>query len=441
MTHSLHYFLPAFWFCICMMQTSPPGSAYPSVSEPIIKLSQTERDRIFRHSPLPPPPPDKTNRWADNPTAARLGQFLFFDTRLSGNGEISCATCHDPEKGFSDGRTLARGVGEVPRHSPTIWNVAYQRWFFWDGRTDSLWAQAVQPLESAVEMNGSRLQSVHLIRNDPELRQAYEKVFGLLPVLSDQSRFPAKAKPIPGNPADPLHLAWTAMSSEDRQSINLIFSRINKAIAAYERLILSRNAPFDKFVIRLRDGDPLTENDFTVAALKGLRLFVGKANCRLCHSGPNFSDGEFHNVGVPPLKGGFPRDSGRYAGIKKLLADPFRANGAFSDEPQGVAAMRTGTLVNYPDNWGRFRTPSLRNVAATPPYMHQGQYDSLQQILEHYSTLKDAVQMDHHQEQILKPLNLTDEEISDIIVFLKSLTDQNVPVHLLRPPKSPVLEP
>ena len=132
-------------------------------------------------SPLDAPPLDPTNRVSGDPRAARLGQFLFFDTRLSANGSVACVTCHDPDRGWADGETLARGVHALERHSMSLWNAAYHRWYFWDGRADSLWAQALEPLEHPNEHGTTRLACAHLVHDDDELRAAYEEVFGPLP--------------------------------------------------------------------------------------------------------------------------------------------------------------------------------------------------------------------------------------------------------------------
>lgn len=359
--------------------------------------------RILTHSPLGPPPADPTNAVADDPRAARLGQALFFDKRLSSNGEISCATCHDPLTGFVDGAQVAAGIGLADRNSPTVWNAAYQRWLFWDGRADSLWAQALQPIENPVEMGGERGAVVGVLRGDNDLRGAYEALFGALP------------------------------EGDEPAVIDRAFSNVGKALAAYERLIVSRRAPFDVFVEGLREGAPEKLEALSPPARRGLALFIGKGRCRMCHGGPNLSDGEFHGTGIAPLGGGNLTDPARYAAIEKLLADPFNALGVFSDDREGEAARALETLARGPESWGEFRTPSLRNVALTAPYMHEGQMDTLEDVVHFYSTLEGSAPPGHHQEQVLKPLNLTDEESADLVHFLRSLTDEDIDPALLGP--------
>ncbi|MFQ5655118.1 MAG: cytochrome-c peroxidase [Planctomycetota bacterium] len=400
-----------------------------------LHFSDKELRRISRHSPLPPPPADPTNRVADDPRAVHLGRFLFFDPRLSGKGDVSCASCHEPARGFADG--LARRWVDM-RHTPSLWNVAHNRWFFWDGRADSLWAQALHSIEAPLEFGGSRLQVAHLVHDDPELRRAYEALFGPLPDLSDDDRFPPAGRPLPEDPEEALHRAWLSMAIEDRRTIDRIFAGIGKAIAAYERRLVSDRSPFDLFAEGLLDGDPEKRRALSPAARRGLKLFVGSANCRSCHAGPNLSDGEFHNIGVPPLGGNAPRDPGRYRGGELVLADPFNARGDHSDDRRGRAAMRLERLRISGRAWGEFKTPSLRNVARTAPYMHQGQFRSLREVVTFYSTLENVIPYGHHKETVLKPLNLSDDQIDDLVAFLESLTDEELEPALTRPPSSPL---
>ena len=175
-----------------------------------------------------------------------------------------------------------------------------------------------------------------------------------------------------------------------------------------------------------------------------MKLFTGKANCLLCHFGPNFSDGEFHSTGVPPRGGGELYDPARYEGIPQVKSSVFSATGPYADGAgPDVAAARekVRALVSSSETWGQFKTPSLRNVALTPPYMHQGQFATLEDVVTHYSTLERAVLPTHHVEQLLVPLNLTDEEIADLVAFLHSLTAIDVDGRLLAPPDTQARRP
>jgi len=397
-------------------------------------FSAEARAHILEHSPLGPPPDDPSNSVADREDAARLGQRLFFDERLS-SGQVSCSTCHSPQHGFGDSRPVSEGAGRGRRHTLSLWNVAYNRWFFWDGRRDSLWSQALTPIESDTEMRGTRLQAVHLVAEDSALRSAYESIFGPLPPVSESSRFPPKGRPVPENPDDPRHAAWAGMRAEDRESVDLAFSRIGKAIEAYERRLVSQRSPFDAFVSGLRAGRESAA--LSAAARRGLELFVGRGNCRICHSGPNFTDGEFHNTGVPPRDRSAGPDSGRYGGVEALLANPFNLLGRFSDDTGGAGAQKLRATRKTPESWGQFKTPSLRNVAGRGPYMHQGQLATLRDVLDFYSTRAGALPGGPAQEQVLTPLNLSSGEIDDLIAFLESLTDEAIDRSWLSPPSRP----
>ncbi len=418
--------------------TRPVAAASAAAAAPAaVEFTPQEIERIRKHSPLPPVPDDGTNRFATDERAARLGQFLFFDPALSANGKISCATCHDPALGFGDGKKIFEGLGPGERHTQALWNVAYNRWYFWDGRADSLWSQAIKPLENPIEMGFSRVDLVRRIAADDRLRAAYVAIFGALPDVSDEQRFPRGARPLSERPSDPGHKAWSAMRDDDKRAVNGVLASAGKALAAYERKLVSHDAPFDRFVAGLADGDAAKLAALSESARRGLRLFVGKANCRACHGGPNFSDGEFHNNRIRPLEGGALRDPGRYRGLTQLRADVFDAAGEFSDERHGPAAERLARLAGGPQTWGQFKTPSLRSVARTAPYMHQGQFATLADVLRFYSTLEGAAPADHHPEKLLSPLKLSAEEQGDLIAFLESLTGAPLAEELLVAPDAP----
>ena len=406
---------------------------------PAVEGFTSEEVRAFlKLSPLPEPPLDPTNKFSGDPGAARLGQFVFFDPRFSGSGKVSCATCHVPEKSFTDGKHFGEGAAVLERHTPSLWNVAYNRWFFWDGRADSLWAQALQPVEEPREHGISRLAVAHTLYDDADLRRGYEDVFGPLPELGDVARFPPVGRPLPDT-AQPDGRAWDGMAPEDRGAVDRVFANFGKALGAYERLLVSRAAPFDEFVAAVRAGKLYEQLALTPGARHGLKLFVGEARCVLCHSGPNFTDKEFHDNRVGPLLGGTRLDAGRYDGIPRVQADPFNGLGAFSDAPQGEAEAKVRYLLRAGHNWSEFKTPSLRNVVLTAPYMHQGQLATLDDVLQHYNTLEHAVPSHHQGERTLVPLNLSADELADLREFLESLTDAKLAPELLAQPPTPYL--
>ncbi len=411
-----------------------PGATPPAEDDAVV-LTPAEVALALEFSPLPAPPPDPTNAVADDPAAARLGQALFFDPRLSGPGNIACASCHDPALGFADGRRLAKAVAHHPRHTQSLWNVAYNRWFFWDGRKDTLWSQALAPFEDPREHGGSRLQIVHTLAADDVLVRAYEGVFGAFPDVSDHDRFPAAGRPVPGDEAHPHALAWNRMTPEDRAAVDTVFVGVGKAIAAYERRLISRRAPFDVFVEGLREDDPAKQRALSASAQRGFALFAGKGRCLLCHDGPNFTDLEFHSNRVPTGEG---VDPGRALGVLRLLDDPFNSSSVFADD--GGASGRA-KLALPAASWevpGEFKTPTLRNVATTAPYMHEGQLQTLAEVIEFYSTLERAAAPGPHAETILVPAGLTAAEQADLLAFLEALTDESLPQALRRAPESPI---
>ena len=451
----------------CEAPGESAGSA--AIAAERARFTGEELARVFTLSPLPEVPPDPTNRVADDPRAARLGQFLFFDEALSANGAVSCATCHQPDKGFSDGLPVGEGIGTVDRHSITIWNSAYQRWLFWDGRADSLWAQATMPIETELEHGFTRLELAHRIHRDDRLRRAYEDLFGPMPDLSDGDRFPPRGRPVAVDllaqleaereaarragqgghwhgqgvtvPPHPDAVPWNGMAPEDQHAVTEVFANSGKAIAAYERRIVSRRAPFDVYVEGLREGDGKKLDALSESARRGLALFVGEARCHLCHHGPLLSDREFHSVSIPPRAGGPLYDPGRMAGIEAVRVHELNAVGPFSDAPDGEARRKIESLPSHAHGWGEFRTPSLRNVAVTAPYFHQGQLATLEEVVHFYSTREGAVTDPPPAERILIPLNLTSSQEGDLVAFLESLTDEDIDPALRSAPASPLLEP
>jgi len=276
------------------------------------------------------------------PERIALGKALFFDPRLSGTNTMSCSSCHQPSKGWASNALIEEMGTQSVMHTrsvPTLTNVAYQRHYGWDGRFSTLEQQALNPIISADEMN----QDTEKLVKELYLIDGYRNMF-------------IKAYPKEG------------ISSKT----------ILKAIASFERSIVSTESPFDRWI----KGD---EDAISKAAKQGFKLFKGKANCIACHHGFNFTDNGFHNTGMSGSG-----DDGRYALVPAKILK------------------------------GAFKTPTLRNVTLTAPYMHNGKYQTLEQVIEHYNRggdLKTAIDPN------IKPLFLTDQEKKDLIAFLKTLTD------------------
>jgi cytochrome c peroxidase len=333
---------------------------------------------------LGPAPVDPTNRVADDPGAAGFGRRLFFDRRLSANGEVSCATCHIPDMDFQDGTPLARGVGVTNRRTMPVAGTARSPFLFWDGRKDSLWAQALGPLESPVEHGGTREQYAAVIA--AHYRSEYEAIFGTMPALST------------------------------RDAATAVFVNIGKAIAAYERTIDYAPSRFDRYADRLQDTGRAPEGVLSADEVAGLRLFIGKASCTNCHNGPLLTNSEFHNTGVP-ARAGLPTDSGRLAGADAVLRDEFNCRSRWSDNRSKCAELDflvTGDHVLQ----RAFKVPSLRNVADHAPYMHAGQFNTLTEVVDHYDRAPEAPA--GHSE--LRPLRLSTQERRQIEAFLRSLS-------------------
>lgn len=362
-------------------------------------LEEEEVRAVLTHWPLPPPPVDPTNEVDGDPRAIELGRRLFFDCRLSASEAVSCASCHRPDRQWADGEALSSNF-DLDRHVPSLWNTAYNRWYFWDGRADSLWAQALQPLENPREHGATRSQILETIRSDPALYSLFEELFGPLPPKGDPS----------GEQADGSVVT------------NRAFAAVGKSIAAFVATLVTGESRFDRFAQSLAEGEPDPEMHLTAQELRGLRLFVGRARCSLCHSGPNFSDSQFHDIRIRPSKGA--PEPARYEGISQVLVDPFNGLGRYSAMSEGPEVAELRFLRRSAENWGQYKTPSLRNVALTPPYMHQGQLPNLDSVVAHYSTFENALPAGHHAETFLVPLDLSSDEVDSLVAFLKTLSSE-----------------
>lgn len=337
---------------------------------------------------LPELPPDPSNAVADSTIAAKFGEQLFFDTRLSSNGGISCATCHQPERRFTDGMQKGQAIGTTDRHTPSIVGTAYSPWQYWDGRRDSQWSQALVPLEDPDEHGTDRAQVVNLIAQDETYRATYESLFGELP--------------------DP--------ASSDRVMLNTAFANIGKSIAAFERMVMPTPSRFDEYVRAVVDQDAGSQQRlFDDDEVRGLKLFIGEANCTQCHNGPLFTNHEFHNTGVISFPGDVP-DKARVAGVREVLRNEFNCLGIYSDDVEHRCAelqfTRTGSTLT-----GAVKTPSLRNLENTAPFMHKGQILTIAEVLQHYNEAPDA--MIGHNEAI--PLGLSARQLHQLEVFLGTL--------------------
>lgn len=381
------------WFAI---QVSEPSNWSTEERQLLESLSLSSLQQV---------PGDPSNQVADDVRAAKFGQQLFFDIRFSINGAVACATCHQPERRFSDGLIRGIAIGQTERNTPSIIGGAFSPWQYWDGRKDSQWSQALAPLEHPMEQGGNRLYYLRLVASF--YKPTYEAIFGLLPDLSDTHRFPQHAGPVENAT---WRRNWLAMDTADQQTVSQAFANLGKALAAYERLLLPGPSKFDSYVDNLESESTI----FNAEEQAGLKLFIGKANCTQCHNGPLFTNHEFHNTGVNIAPGELP-DKGRVQGVRDVKDDVFNCRSRNADAAGDCAELqfaRTGSELI-----GTMRTPSLRNLKDTEPYMHKGQLPTLTDVLRHYNEAPTAI-IGHNE---AKPLNLTLTELSQLEAFLQTL--------------------
>jgi cytochrome c peroxidase len=357
----------------------------------VLEFSADEMRRIMQHGPWPQMwSKDPSNRVSGKPEAIDFGEQLFFENRLSGSGKLACGSCHVPERDWSDGLARGEGMQTVDRNTPNLVNVRYHRWFGWDGAADSLWSQSIRPILNEKELAATPQHVAELVRKDAELACHYTRTFGRPPA---------------------------AVTADEALLVD-----IGKALAAFQETIVAARTAFDEFRDALARGDRAAAARYSIPAQRGLKIFIGKGNCSTCHTGPRFTNGEFHATGVSFFAGKGRVDPGRYEGIKQLKESHFNLLGPYNDDPARTTAVATQHVDLVQRNFGEFKVPSLRNAALTGPYMHNGQIGTLREVVRYYSDLNvDRLHADG--EQLLKPLKLTAQETDDLIVFVESLTD------------------
>lgn len=364
--------------------------AVPRVAGQPLPLTGAERAAIVAHGPWPPPwQRDPSNRVSGDPAAIAFGERLFNDRRLSGPGGIACATCHQPQRAFTDGLAVAHGTAPGDRNTPALADVRWQRWFGWDGAHDNLWAQSLRPIFDEREMASDLARLAGLVRSDAELSTGYRAAFGGDPPAVDEA----------------------------------LAVDVGKALAAYQETLVTSRTPFDAYRDALVRGDEVAAARYPAAAARGARIFVGKGRCNVCHLGPAFTNREFQDVGIPFFIAGGRVDSGRYEGIRRLQSSRLNLLGPYSDDPARSTATATRHVAQEHRNFGEFRVPTLRGAARTPPYMHNGSLATLHEVVRHYSMLDiDRVHADGG--DLLRPLGLTAAESDDLVAFLMSLSGE-----------------
>ncbi len=388
------------------------------------------------------PSGEASNAYVNTGAAATLGQQFFWDTQFSGaititgnrNGTtyavgnerlVSCASCHDPNFGWADSATkpndVSLGANFTSRNAPTILNSSFNTYSLWDGSTDSVWSIA-RPAVEGNPHNFHRYGVAYVICNSNTVprgnyRTQHDTVFpGAAGADSTTAVCASLAVGQLTSANQYGKTAYAGLSATNQGHVDRIFANFGKAIGAYEHLLVSKNSAFDQW----GEGN---ENAMTVSQKRGLKIFIGKGNCIRCHSGSNFSDGSFHNLGVPQV-GGYSgsNDQGRYTGVTKLLdaADngAFNTSTAFNDS---AATNRVSGLSAQTSDIGKFKTPTLRSVNKTPPYFHNGTFTSLWDVVNFYNFAGNAGSFPGTKDPILTTRRLTNEEMEDLVNFLKAL--------------------
>ena len=334
-------------------------------------------------------PADPGNEYSGVGWVEELGEQLFSDTDLSGAGDLACIACHQPDQGFAENRRVAVGAEPHVRNTQGLLNSGLQRWFGWDGGADSLWAASLRPILSEIEMAA----------NIPDLATRFRTKPYVLQAIADSNQ------------------AIDVVALTDEQFV--VF--IAKAIAAYTRTLVSGETPFDRFRTALTNRDQAGIDAYSDSARRGLKIFLGEANCHVCHFGPNFSNGEFHDTGRPFFIGTGQVDPGRHSGIQRVRKDKYNLSGEYNGTLVASEIRKTETVKLGQNNFGEWRTPSLRNLTTTAPYMHDGSLATLRDVVQAYSNI-DPDRLHTDGESILKPLGLGSEEVTDLVSFLRSLS-------------------
>ena len=499
--------------------------------------SDEEWGRVSALAGLPDTAPaDASNKYVGDAAAEAVGKKWFFDTRFAGTATlvdqlkrpvpyaraakgstmaVACVTCHDLGNGSIDDTSspgnVSIGAGWFDVNAQPALNAAFYQVSFWNGRVDSLWAQALAATEGGVSTNGTRLHVAWVISD--LYRSDFQAVFpdAALPMSGTSAalaatvgtdgqctlsngdcpdscrvaqsdaggapgcwpRFPLQGKPgnkagcQPGDTSEPFADAWDCMDPADQAIVNRIFVNFGKAIAAYEAKMISRNSAFDRWVAAGADSGLISPQ-----AQQGAKLFVGKAACSDCHNTSLLSDNGFHDIGVPQTGPGVPTEAecpaggvcdcvempartdsdgnavaaksaknclpwGARDGIAKLSKSPFLRTSTWSDDPTDTSRQHFVDMSPDTIPAGAWRTPTLRDVALTAPYMHDGVFTTLEQVIDHYNrggAASSAVGVPAAQ---IKPLLLTDEEKSDLVEFLKTLTGEPLPADFVSAPVLP----
>jgi cytochrome c peroxidase len=368
-----------------------------SALDEAVTFGRDEVARILTLGPWPPPPMrDPTNRVSGVPEAIALGRHLFFYPRFSPSGYVSCVACHQPDRAFTDNLPRARGLAPVDRNAIALQNLRLQRWYGWGGASDSLWMASLRPILDPREIGSSAGKVASVVRTGDGVACRYRAAFG----------------------ADP-----------EGEADETVLVNVGKALAAYEETLVTGRTPFDDLRDALARGERPAAS-YPKSAQRGLKVFVGRGGCVSCHGGPNFTDGAFRGTGVPPFVGQAAPDTGRFAGVSTLRASRFNLRGTYND---GSASGAQDVKTDARDR-GKWRTPSLRNVAVSPPYLHNGTAASLYDVVRRYARAPGARPYIDDERRVRR-VELSEADVEDLAAFLGTLTDADGATRPLPPPE------
>lgn len=353
-------------------------------------LTEEEEDALRTLGPIGEPPPSPSNAWADDPAAIELGAWVFGDERIAKpDEELACADCHQPALGWSDDLAVSKTANDTdtPRHSQTLTNIAWQEYMFWNGRSDSMWAQAFKAINAVHAID--KVDVVTYMASNPDYVERYVPLFGEFP-------------------ADP--------GAASEAELDAVLINCSKALEAFQRTLVSVNSPVDQYIAG--DASALSDQE-----LRGAKIFVGKGGCINCHSGPNLSDNWFHNIGLAPGADGVDASGG----LAATLGDTeLNVAGPWSDDPDWgadqIALLQQRVDAAGDDLIGAHKTPTLRDVNLRVRFGHNGDVQSLRAWIERYRDATVDPGAVGTVDEFYVPRDLSDDDITDLIAFLDALT-------------------
>ena len=375
--------LTALCSCAGVNAAGDPGGA------PAVTLNAAEIARVVEQGPWPPAfSRDPTNRVSGNPDAIAFGRRLFFNPRFSPNGYVACVACHQPDRSFTDSLPRARGLAPVERNAVALQNLRLHRWYGWGGTSDSLWMASLRPILDPREIGATPEKVAFIVETGDGVACYYKAAFGEEPSTRD---------------------------------VEKVLVNVAKALAAYQETLVTGRTAFDDYRDALARGEAPPAS-YPTDAQRGLKIFFGRGNCAACHKGPNFTDDAFRGTAVQTFVGQATPDTGRIEGLQTVRASRFNLSGRYNDDPAKGGASGVRDAKFEPVDHARWRTPSLRNVAVTPPYLHNGSAASLYDVVRRYAKARGQPPYVDDERRIRR-VDLSARDVDDLVAFLETLTD------------------